>query len=43
MNFAKTGNPNNDGLPTWNSYDEQTGNIMVIKDNDQIRRKGFLQ
>ncbi|TVZ15656.1 carboxylesterase/lipase family protein [Maribacter sp. MAR_2009_72] len=42
VNFAKTGNPNNDGLPTWKSYDEQTGNIMVIKDKGPNSEEGFL-
>jgi len=32
VNFAKTGNPNGTGLPTWEAYDKTTGKIMVLGD-----------
>lgn len=32
VNFTKTGNPNDAGLPEWKSYEKQAGNIMVIGD-----------
>lgn len=32
VNFAKTGDPNGVGLPAWQSYDKQTGHIMVLGD-----------
>jgi para-nitrobenzyl esterase len=32
VNFAKTGNPNGQGLPEWKSYDKQVGNIMELGD-----------
>ena len=28
VNFAKTGNPNGDGLTTWQAFDPEQGNIM---------------
>lgn len=30
VNFAKTGNPNGDGLPEWKVYDKTTGRILRI-------------
>ena len=36
VNFAKTGNPNGVELPEWNSYDLNTGEILVI-DSDEIK------
>jgi para-nitrobenzyl esterase len=32
VNFAKTGNPNGNGLPEWKTYDKQSGNILLIGD-----------
>jgi para-nitrobenzyl esterase len=32
VNFAKTGNPNGQSLPEWNSYNKQSGEIMVVGD-----------
>lgn len=32
VNFAKTGNPNGQGLPEWKLYNKTTGNILVIDD-----------
>ena len=29
-NFAKTGNPNKEGLPEWESYDRETGKVLRI-------------
>ena len=37
VNFAKTGNPNGNGLPEWKSYNKKTGNILEFGD------KVFLQ
>lgn len=30
VNFARTGNPNANGLPTWNTYSSQKDNILFI-------------
>jgi len=32
VNFAKTGNPNGKNLPKWQSYNNQSGEIMVVGD-----------
>jgi para-nitrobenzyl esterase len=40
VNFAKTGNPNGNGLPEWKTYDKQTGNILLI--GDKIESKPAL-
>jgi para-nitrobenzyl esterase len=32
VNFAKTGNPNGEGLPEWKTYDKKAGNILEIGD-----------
>ena len=32
-NFAKTGNPNGEGLPTWNKYMSSTDNVMELGSN----------
>ena len=31
-NFAKTGNPNGDGLPLWQTHGEAPDRIMVFSD-----------
>lgn len=43
VNFAKTGNPNGDNLPNWNTYDKQSGNIMAIEDTTLSSKVGFLK
>jgi para-nitrobenzyl esterase len=32
VNFAKSGNPNGEGLSEWKTYDKQSGNILLIGD-----------
>ena len=32
VNFAKTGNPNGGGLPTWKPYTTQNGETMILDD-----------
>jgi para-nitrobenzyl esterase len=32
VNFAKSGNPNGDGLADWKAYDKQSGNVLLIGD-----------
>ena len=41
VNFAKTGNPNGQGLPEWKSYDKQSGNIMELGDKVVLRPSLF--
>ena len=35
INFAKSGDPNGVGLPIWNTYDKQSGNILLIGDKTE--------
>lgn len=37
VQFAKTGNPNRDGLPAWPSYSPETGNTLEIGDKVTVR------
>lgn len=39
-NFAKTGDPNSDGLTTWPAYDGTDSSIFRIGNDDEIRRRG---
>ena len=32
-NFAKTGNPNGEGLPTWEEYNPSNENVMELGKN----------
>jgi para-nitrobenzyl esterase len=36
VNFAKTGNPNGENLPTWNTYNKQTGAILSIHEKTSL-------
>jgi len=36
VNFAKTGNPNGDGLPVWPGYDTEKEEILDIQPDGQI-------
>lgn len=36
-NFAHTGNPNAKGLPTWNPYSPQSGDMMIFDYNCYVR------
>ncbi len=42
VNFAKTGNPNGQNLPEWNSYDKQKGEILVTE-NKILSTPSFLK
>lgn len=42
INFAKTGNPNGDNLPKWESYNKQSGTIMTVDDKMESK-SGFLK
>lgn len=46
INFAKTGNPNHDGLPRWEAYNETNGTTMFFENHCHIRHhhdKAFLE
>ena len=32
-NFVKNGNPNGEGLPTWNQYQNNTDNVQELGSN----------
>ena len=36
LNFAKTGNPNGGGLPTWKPYSTQNGETMILDDSSVL-------
>ncbi|GAB3883960.1 carboxylesterase/lipase family protein [Spirosoma agri] len=36
LNFAKTGNPNGGGLPTWKPYTSQHGETMILDDSPAL-------
>ncbi len=36
LNFAKTGNPNGGGLPTWKPYSSENGETMILDDVAQL-------
>lgn len=42
INFAKTGNPNGDNLPKWESYNKESGTIMTVDDKMESK-SGFLK
>ncbi len=37
VNFAKTGNPNGQNLPVWESYNKQSGTIMLLGDKVETK------
>ena len=38
INFARTGNPNGEGLVQWPSYDQQTDELLELKLTPEVRR-----
>lgn len=42
VNFAKTGNPNGQGLPEWKTYDKATGKILVL-DSKTYSQQGLFK
>ena len=42
VNFAKTGNPNDDDLPEWKSYNKASGDILVI-DKETTIKTGYIK
>ncbi|MEM7367859.1 MAG: carboxylesterase family protein [Bacteroidota bacterium] len=41
VNFAKSGNPNGDQLPTWEAYDAEIGNILLLNDTSIMEDKMY--
>jgi para-nitrobenzyl esterase len=37
LQFARTGNPNGGGLPTWPKYTSQNGETMILDDNPVVK------
>lgn len=37
INFAKTGNPNHDGLPEWKSFTAENGETMVFDNQPELK------
>jgi para-nitrobenzyl esterase len=37
LKFARTGNPNGGGLPTWPKYSSQNGETMILDDNPVVK------
>lgn len=42
-NFAKTGDPNGEGLPRWPAFDEDEQQVMVFDDDTGARRVPNLE
>jgi carboxylesterase type B len=41
-NFARTGNPNGEGLPKWDPFDAKTRSVFVIGDDKQTSQVGGM-
>ena len=41
VNFARSGNPNGEGLAEWKTYDKNSGNILLIGDKTEARPAMF--
>jgi len=39
INFARTGNPNVEGLPKWEPYNSKNGTVMIFNDKSEIKHK----
>lgn len=39
INFARSGNPNNQYLPTWSPYNPSTQTVMVINKDSHAENK----
>ncbi len=37
LQFMKTGNPNNGGLPTWKAYSTEKGETMILNDTCELK------
>lgn len=37
VNFARTGNPNHEGLPDWPEFTEDNGAVMIFDDVSEVR------
>ena len=39
INFARTGNPNAEGLPKWEPYNTKNGAVMIFDDKSEVKYK----
>ena len=39
MNFAKTGNPNGEGLPEWPGYEAENDELLEIKEASSVVKR----
>ena len=37
INFAKTGNPNAEGLPQWDAYTRENGKVMIFDNQPEVK------
>ncbi len=37
-NFAKAGNPNGEGLPQWDAYTRENGNVMIFDNQVEVKQ-----
>lgn len=38
INFARTGNPNHEGLPSWPAFTRENGNTMIFGNKCEVRK-----
>jgi len=38
INFARTGNPNHEGLPSWSAFTRENGNTMIFGNKCEVRK-----
>jgi len=43
VNFAKTGNPNGEGLPKWNTYEAAHGELLIIDTDAMEMHKKYIK
>lgn len=36
--FAKAGNPNGEGLPQWDAYTRENGNVMIFDNQVEVKQ-----
>jgi para-nitrobenzyl esterase len=41
-NFAKTGNPNSEGLPVWQAFDGANASVFRIGTDAEVKQRGVM-